>query len=99
MQRVDIRGSARRVGPGAGADRAGAPRPRLLVGCCGWRERRPLPKRAVGPVLVVVQRVGGHDALELSAADDQQPVEAFTTKAPYPAFGVRPPPAVPALAP
>jgi hypothetical protein len=43
----------------------------LLVGWCGRRERRPLPERAVGPVLVVVQRVGGHDALELAAAEDE----------------------------
>ena len=71
----------------------------LLVGWCGWRERRPLPERAVGPVLVVVQRVGGHDALELSAADDQQSVEAFTTHAPGPSARRALAPVVPAPVP
>jgi len=43
-----------------------------------WRqgEWRSLPERAVRPVLVVVQRVGGHNVLDV-AAEDQQPVEAL----------------------
>jgi hypothetical protein len=33
-------------------------------------ERRPLPERAMRPVLVVMERVGRHDAFEVPAADD-----------------------------
>ena len=60
-----------------------------LLRCCGCDERRPLPKRAVRPVLVVMRGVGGHDAFEVAAADDQQPVEAFAAQAADPALGVR----------
>ena len=44
------------------------------------------------PVLVVVQRVGREDVLEVAAADDQDPVEAFAAHAADPALGVRPRP-------
>ena len=53
-------------------------------------ERRPLAERAVRPVLVVMRAVGGHDAFEVAAADDQQPVETLAAQAADPAPGVRP---------
>src|ERR687883_119490 len=46
-------------------------------------------------MLVVMQRVGGHHAFEVAAADDQQPVEAFATERADPALGVRPRPRCP----
>ena len=59
------------------------------VGCWGLGERRPLAERAVRAMLVVVERVSSHDVLEVPAADDQQPVEAFAAQTPDPALGVR----------
>jgi len=53
------------------------------------RERWALAERAVRPVRVVVRRVDVDDALELAAAEDQQPVEALAAQAPDPAFCVR----------
>ena len=53
------------------------------------RERRALAERAVRPVRVVVPRVDLDDALELAAAEDQQPVETLAAQAPDPALGVR----------
>jgi hypothetical protein len=52
-------------------------------------ERCQLPERAVRPVLVVVPRVTRENVLQLAAADDQEPVEAFPTDAPDPTLGVR----------
>ena len=60
-----------------------------LLRCCGCDERRPLPKRAVRPVLVVMRGVGGHDAFQVGTTNDQQPVEAFAAQAADPALGVR----------
>ena len=60
----------------------------------GWfvyrwlREGWLLVERAVLPVRVVVQRVDAEDMLEMTAADDQQPVEALTAHAADPALGV-----------
>jgi hypothetical protein len=45
-----------------------------------FRERWLLVERPVRPVRVV-QRVGAEDMLEMTAADDQQPVEAFAAHA------------------
>jgi hypothetical protein len=53
------------------------------------RERWALLERAVRTVFVVVADVGTHDLLELAAADDQDPVEAFAPQASHPALGVR----------
>jgi hypothetical protein len=57
----------------------------------GWRlrERCALLERAVRAVFVVVADVGTHDLLELAAADDQDPVEAFGPQASHPALGMR----------
>src|SRR6266542_3758144 len=61
----------------------------------GWfvyrwlREGWLLVERAVLPVRVVVQRVDAEDMLEMTAADDQQPVEALAAHAADPALGVR----------
>ena len=52
-------------------------------------ERRLLPERAVRPMLVVMPRVGREDVVEVAAADDQEPVEAFAADASDPALGVR----------
>ena len=41
------------------------------------------------PVLVVVERVGREDVLEVAAADDQEPIEALTADGSDPALGVR----------
>src|SRR6266511_4747169 len=56
-----------------------------------WRfgERWALLERAVRSVLVVMSDVGAHDLLELTPADDQEPVEALTPQAAHPALGVR----------
>jgi hypothetical protein len=40
------------------------------------RERRPLVERAARPVFVLVLGIDADDALEVAAAEDQQPVEA-----------------------
>ena len=61
-----------------------------LLACCRWCERRPLPERAVRPVLVVVRRIGGADAVEMSAAQDQQPVETLAPEAADPTLGMCP---------
>ena len=55
----------------------------------GWRpvERWPLGECAVRPVLVVVERVGREDVLEVAAADDQEPIEALTADVSDPALG------------
>jgi hypothetical protein len=53
-------------------------------------ERRPLPERAVRPVLVVVPRIARENVLQVPAADDQDPVEAFPTDASDPTLGMRP---------
>src|SRR6266516_3689347 len=53
------------------------------------RERWALAERAVRPVRVVVRRVDLDDALELAAAEDQQPVEALAAQSADPALGVR----------
>jgi hypothetical protein len=39
-----------------------------------------------------MRRVSDHHALEVAAADDQQPVEAFAAEAADPALGMRPRP-------
>jgi len=56
----------------------------------GWRRhrfgRRPLSERAVRPVLVEVLDINGEHAFELKAAEDQDPVEAFTASAADPAL-------------
>ncbi len=54
------------------------------------RERRPLGERAVRPVFVVVLRVCAHHALEVAAAEDQQPIKALAPQTADPALGVRP---------
>ena len=56
------------------------------------RERWPLSERAMRPVPVVVLRVDANDALEVAAADDEQPVEALPPQAADPALGVCPRP-------
>src|SRR5439155_1868810 len=53
-------------------------------------ERWTLAKRTVRPMLVVVDRVDGEDALEMTPADDQDPVEALAAYGADPALGVRP---------
>ena len=53
-------------------------------------ERRSLTKRAVRPMLVVVDRISGHDAFQMPATEDQQPVETFASQPADPALGVRP---------
>jgi hypothetical protein len=52
-------------------------------------ERWPLPEGAVRPVLVGMPRVARKNVLQVAAADDQEPVEAFPADAPDPALGVR----------
>jgi hypothetical protein len=59
-----------------------APRRRLT-------ERRPLPEGAVRAMFVVVPRVARENALQVAAADDQEPVEAFPTDASDPTLGMR----------
>jgi hypothetical protein len=65
-----------------------APRQRLT-------ERRPLPEGAVRAMFVVVPRVARENALQVAAADDQEPVEAFRRTRPIQrsacarAFGAR----------
>ena len=63
------------------------------------RERRPLGERAVRPMSVVVHRVDADGALEVAAAEDQQPVEALAAQAFDPALCVRTCPRRPAPAP
>src|SRR6266511_2047003 len=63
------------------------------------REWRPLVERAVRSVFVVVLRVDVNDALELAAAEDQQPVETFAAQAFDPALGIAHAPAAPVPAP
>jgi hypothetical protein len=46
-------------------------------------------ERAMRSVVVVMPDVDAHDLLELAAADDQEPVEAFPSQASNPALGVR----------
>ena len=58
-----------------------------------WRhvaEGRTLRECAVWPVRVVVLRVRLEDLVEVTASEDQDPVEAFAADAADPAFGVRP---------
>ncbi len=57
-----------------------------------WLRERWAAERAVRPVRVVVRRVDLDDALELAAAEDQQPVEALPAQAPDLALGVCPRP-------
>jgi hypothetical protein len=47
------------------------------------RERRTLIERAVRTVLVVMPDLGADDLLQVAAADDQEPVEAFAPQASY----------------
>ncbi len=54
-----------------------------------FRERWPLAERAMRPVLVVVLRVDAHHALEMAAAEDQQPVETRAAQTANPALGMR----------
>jgi hypothetical protein len=56
-----------------------------------WRlgERWALLERAVRTVLVVVADVGAHNLLQVTPAEDQNPVEAFTSQASHPPLGVR----------
>jgi len=63
--------------------------PRAFAAGRRLAERRPLPEAAVRPVLVVMRRVRCKGVLEVAAADDQQPVEAFPADASDPALGVR----------
>src|SRR5438874_136362 len=53
------------------------------------RRRRPLRKRAMWTVLVVMADVGAHDPLEVAAAEDQKAVEAFASQAAHPALRMR----------
>jgi hypothetical protein len=62
----------------------------LLVERRRLAERRPLSQRAVRAVLVVVRRVGREDVVEVTTADDQEPVEALAADAADPTLGVRP---------
>ena len=62
-------------------------------------KRWPLPERAVWPVLVVMSEVGRKDVVEVTAAEDQEPVEAFAPNASDPALGVCPAPSAPEPAP
>jgi hypothetical protein len=52
-------------------------------------ERRALCERPVRAMLVVVGHIGPHDSLEVSAPEDQGPVQAFAPHASDPALGVR----------
>jgi hypothetical protein len=61
----------------------------LLVTRRQLAERWPLPERAVRSVLVVMPDVGRDDVLEVAAAKNQEPVEAFAADAADPALGVR----------
>ena len=54
-------------------------------------ERWPLPEGAVRPVLVMVLGVARENVLQVPAADDQEPVQAFAADASDPALGVRAP--------
>jgi hypothetical protein len=63
---------------------------RLPVGHHRRGKRWPLPERAVWPVLVVMSDVGRKDVVEVTAAEDQEPVEAFAPNASDPALGVCP---------
>jgi hypothetical protein len=62
--------------------------------CCGWRIgstaviRRSQVERAVWTLLVEVADIDAEDVLEVAAADDQQPVEAFPAHAADPALAV-----------
>src|SRR6266498_3741669 len=88
MRRAGIRGSDHRVARVGGPDRVQERRQGPVVS--RWlRERRPLSKRAVRSMLVVMPRVGSDDVLEMAAAEDQEVVEAFATEAADPALGVR----------
>jgi hypothetical protein len=53
------------------------------------RERRLLGERAVRPMFVVVLRVDTDDTLEVAAAENQQPIEAFAPQTADPALGMR----------
>jgi hypothetical protein len=63
---------------------------RLPVGHHRRGKRWPLPERAVWPVLVVMSDVGRKDVVEVTAAEDQEPVESFAPNASDPALGVCP---------
>jgi hypothetical protein len=52
-------------------------------------ERRPLAECSVRPMFVEVPDVGDEHVLEVTAAEDQQSVEALASNASDPTFGVR----------
>jgi ABC-type uncharacterized transport system ATPase subunit len=52
-------------------------------------ERRPLPERPVRPMLVEMPDIRDEHVLEVTATEDQQPVEALPANASDPALGVR----------
>jgi hypothetical protein len=62
---------------------------RLLVCRRRHAERWSLLECAVRTVLVVMRDVRGEDMLEVTAADDQEPVETLATHGTDPALGVR----------
>jgi hypothetical protein len=53
----------------------------------GWVRRLEM-ERPVGTVPVVVRDVDPKDLLEVTSANDEQPVEALSADRPHPAFGV-----------
>ena len=54
------------------------------VAAVGWEE----VERTVWPVLVVMAAVDAEDVLEVTPAEDQDPVEALGAERAHPAFGV-----------
>lgn len=42
----------------------------------------------MGTLLVVVAHIGVQDALDVPAADEQEPIKAFASHGPHPAFGI-----------
>src|SRR5215218_2255152 len=92
-RRARTRAAVRRAGRDGGGDRVGAivrSAPVRLPAAVSRAEL--LVERPVWPVRVVVKRVDTNHALEMAAADDQQPVEALAAHASHPALGVRPRP-------
>jgi hypothetical protein len=53
------------------------------------RDRRLTPERSVWALAVVVVDVDAQGAVELALSENQQPVQAFASRGPHEAFGVR----------
>jgi hypothetical protein len=87
---VFVEESAEPVAPAQPGERQGLRSRGWLFGWRRFRERRPLGEGAMRSVFVVVRRVLAQHGREVSAAEDQEPVEAFAAGASDPALGVRP---------